>query len=81
MIKYNLILDVDSYKNDHFRMLNQDISILQSSGIARAAKVNTEVKKIIPFGLTYLVREYLIQKITKENIDDGFLQLFYYALQ
>lgn len=71
MIKYNLILNVDSYKNDHFRMLNKDISILQSSGIARAAKVNTEVKKIIPFGLTYLVREYLIQKITKENIDEA----------
>lgn len=71
MLKYNLILDVDSYKNQHGRMLKDDVEYIQSSIIPRRNKSDVFTSYVIPFGYIYAIKEYLSKPITKENIDEA----------
>lgn len=68
---YNLIIDVDSYKDEHGRMLKDGIEFLQSSIIARKCNSEVYTNKVIPFGYIYFIKEYLSKPITMENIDEA----------
>ena len=68
---YNLILDVDSYKNDHGRMLKDNVEFLQSSIIPRKNKTDIFTSYVIPFGYIYAIKNYLAKPITLENIDEA----------
>lgn len=76
--KYNLILDVDSYKNDHGRMLKDGVEYLQSSIIPRKNKSDIFTSYVIPFGYIYTIQNYLTLPITVEDIDEA---EFYFHLQ
>lgn len=71
MLKYNLILDVDSYKNAHGRMLKDNVEYIQSSIIPRKNKSDIFTSYVIPFGYIYAIKEYLSKPITQENIDEA----------
>lgn len=71
MVNYNLILDVDSYKNQHGRMLKDGVEFIQSSIIPRKNKADIFTSYVIPFGFIYAVKEYLSKPITKEQIDEA----------
>ena len=76
--KYNIILDVDSYKNDHGRMLKDGVEFLQSSIIPRKNKSDIFSSYVIPFGYIYTIQNYLTQPITMEDVEEA---EFYFKLQ
>lgn len=45
--EYNLILDADSYKNDHSRMLKDNVEYIQSSVIPRACKLSHHTTTVV----------------------------------
>lgn len=76
--KYNIILDVDSYKNDHGRMLKGGVEFLQSSIIPRKNKSDIFSSYVIPFGYIYTIQNYLTPPITMEDVEEA---EFYFKLQ
>lgn len=68
-LKRNIILDTDSYKNDHQRMLPQNCKGIYSTVIPR--KPNKYTNQVKVFGQQYLLKQYLTQKLTHEMIDEA----------
>ena len=69
--EYNLILDADSYKNDHSRMLKDNVEYIQSSVIPRACKLSHHTTTVVPFGYIYAINKYLTKQITIEQINEA----------
>lgn len=68
--KRNMMLDTDSYKNDHGRMLRDGTEYLYSAITPR--KQNEFTSLIVVAGYQYLIKEYLVgQQITMEEIDEA----------
>lgn len=65
----NIILDCDSYKNNHGQMLPNNTLILHSSIIFRKPNEFTSFVKF--FGLQYVLKNYLSQKITIDMINEA----------
>lgn len=65
-MKYNLILDVDSYKLSHFNQYPPGTTGLFSYIEARARK-----EKTVFFGLQYYLQKYLAAPITQEDIEEA----------
>lgn len=63
---YNFILDTDSYKNDHERMLPLGTKKIFSTIVFRKPNKYTSMTKFM--GITYAVRNYLNHTITLEEI-------------
>lgn len=64
---YNFILDTDSYKNDHGRMLPIGTKKIFSTIVFRKPNQYTSMTKFM--GITYAVRNYLNHTITLEEIN------------
>lgn len=70
ILKRNLILDTDSYKNDHGRMIKEGTEFIYSAITPRRANEFTSL--IVVAGHQYLIKEYLTgQRITEEMIDEA----------
>ena len=65
--KYNLILDVDSYKVTHFNQYPQNTKKLYAYIEAR----NLNSEELIFFGLQAFVKKYLLNPITQDDIDEA----------
>jgi len=65
--KYNLILDVDSYKVTHFNQYPQNTKKLYAYIEAR----NLYSEELIFFGLQAFVKKYLLNPITQDDIDEA----------
>ena len=69
----NIILDTDSYKNDHQRMLPDNTTKIFSTIIFRKPNKYTGFIKF--FGLQYFIKEYLSDPITKDMIDEAEIEI------
>lgn len=67
MIKDNVILLSDSYKYSHFNQYPEGTEAIYSYMEARGG----EYDKIVFFGLQYYIQKYLMNRITKEDIDEA----------
>ena len=67
MKKYNLLLDVDSYKVSMFKQYPPGTEYVFSYVEARGG----DTDKILFFGLRYYLEEYLSKPITREDIDEA----------
>jgi nicotinamide phosphoribosyltransferase len=65
-LRYNLILDADSYKMTHFPVYPKGIQ--KSSAYVEARKRDCI---IVPFGLSMLIKKFLLSPITMEDIDEA----------
>ena len=65
--KYNLILDVDSYKVTHFNQYPQNTKKLYAYIEAR----NLNSEELIFFGLQAFIKKYLLNPITQDDIDEA----------
>lgn len=72
-LEVNFILDTDSYKNSHGRMLPEDTTNLSVSIIPR--KSNAFTSRVVALGQQYLVRRYLQVRITQEMIDEAEVEI------
>ena len=66
-MSYNPILDVDSYKVSHWKMLPKGSQVVNSYVEPRGGRYN----RAIFFGLQMYLKEYLSNPITKENIQEA----------
>lgn len=66
-LNYNLILDTDSYKASHFKQYPKNMYNLYSYIESRGGLYD----KTLFFGLQYILKRYLSQGITKENIEEA----------
>lgn len=65
----NIILDIDSYKNDHGRMLPPNIEYVFSTIVPRRANRYTDYVKAM--GHQYAIREYVNQPVEAWMIDEA----------
>lgn len=65
-LKYNIILDTDSYKNDHGRMLPKGTKKIFSTIVFRKSNKYTSFIKF--FGITYAVKQLLDVIVTYEDV-------------
>lgn len=69
----NIILDIDSYKNDHGRMLPQDTQYIFSTIVPRKSNKYTSFVKAM--GHQYAVKKYFTQKVEAWMIDEAETEL------
>lgn len=67
MSKFNLILDVDSYKFSHFKQYPENTEYVESYIESRGGSS----PKILFFGLQYIIKEYLTTPISQFDIDEA----------
>lgn len=72
-LQRNIILDTDSYKNDHGRMLSENTTKMFSVIIFRKPNKYTGFIKFM--GLQYFLKEYLNDPITLEMINEAELEI------
>lgn len=72
-LQRNIILDTDSYKNDHGRMLPENTTKMFSTIIFRKPNKYTGFNKFL--GLQYFIKEYLSDPITKDMIDEAEIEI------
>lgn len=65
----NIILDTDSYKNDHQRMLPPDTKEILSAIVPRKGNQHTNLVKV--FGQQYLLKQYLTMQLSQAMIDEA----------
>lgn len=72
-MRYNLILDTDSYKLSHFTQYPKTVEGLSAYIEARGIDPYTanEYRYVIPFGLQMFIKQRLLTPITKEDIDEA----------
>lgn len=71
--KRNIILDVDSYKNDHGKMLPPDTQYMFSTVVPR--KPNKYTSLIKAMGHQYAIKKYLSQKLEPWMLDEAEIEL------
>lgn len=69
----NIILDTDSYKNDHQRMLPPTTKEIYSTVVPR--KANQYTDKIKVFGQQYLLKHYLTEQLTQTMINEAQIEI------
>lgn len=70
----NFILNCDSYKNDHGRMLKPGVKYFESNIIARKATEHTT--HVTSFGMQMFLKAYMVGvQITKEVIDEAEIEI------
>lgn len=72
-LERNIILDADSYKNDHGRMLKYGVEFMESSIVPR--KPSKTATHVVATGHQYLIKAYLTQRLTKEMIDEAQVEI------
>lgn len=72
-LKRNIILDTDSYKNDHGRMLPENTTKMFSTIIFRKPNKYTGFTKF--FGMQYFLKEYLSDPVDIEMIDEAEIEI------
>lgn len=68
-LERNIILDIDSYKNDHGKMLPQNTEYIFSTIVPRRANRYTHLVKAM--GHQYAIREYISQPIEAWMIEEA----------
>ncbi len=69
LLKQNFILNVDSYKSGHGKMMKDGVTALESNIIAR--KPTKYTTHVVMMGLQYYIQEYLDIVITTDMIDEA----------
>ncbi len=69
----NIILNVDSYKNDHGKMLPIDTQYIFSTIVPRRPNKYTNLVKVM--GTQYIVKEFLTQKVEPWMIEEAEIEL------
>lgn len=72
-LQRNIILDTDSYKNDHGRMLPQNTTKMFSTIIFRKPNKYAGFTKFL--GIQYFIKEYLLEPITLEMINEAEIEI------
>ena len=65
----NIILDIDSYKNDHGNMLPANTEYIFSTIVPRRGNRYTNIVKSM--GPQYVIREYLSQRVEPWMLDEA----------
>lgn len=68
-LSYNFILDADTYKGDHKNQYPKNTRRIFSTIVAR--KPNKFTKNIVAVGHQYVIKQYLMTRITMDMIDEA----------
>jgi nicotinamide phosphoribosyltransferase len=72
-LRRNIILDIDSYKNDHGKMLPEDTEYIFSTIVPRRGNRYTDVIKAM--GHQYAVKKYITEPVEAWMLDEAEIEL------